>query len=1012
MSHRQGERRRITSFVLRCGTLVSILGTATAIALFDPVHLQAERLPLQIYNASNGLAHDRIRCVMADSRGFLWFCTADGLSRFDGSRFVNYGREHGLPHPEVEDIVEAGPGVYWVGTQAGLARLRAGSNASSGVETLPLKVYSLGADAPANHVFGLKMDRDGRMWIGTAGGLFVLDRPLDEPRFRRVEPDRSIMPFGEVRAFAEGPDRTLWIGTLSGLFHRLPDGRIMRDDAVPAAEQIHHLLVDRAGRIWAGVGIELRLVVRTAHSASPAMASPALPGAVRNLRETSDGHVWIATSSGLIEFDGEEFRAYSERHGLPNETINAIAEDRAGNVWIGTDAGGAVRLIRNGSVSFRESDGLRHNYVTWISQSRTGRLRAGGGWPVVNEFDGERFAASRFRIPGEVNLERVYDVLQDRRGDLWVGTPIGLLRFPDPVDLSRLPRVRPKAIYSIADGLPVARVAPSFEDSRGDVWMTAYVGSERRVVQWQRSTGRFHQFPDTDSPLVSLRGPAFAEDSTGTVWLGSSRGLARYRDGRFTNVAIKDENVAIPVTTVHVDPRGRLWVGTRGAGLFRSDDPLGERPGFTGYTAAHGLSSSTIWCLTDDGDNVYAGTARGVDRLDPASGHFKRFSVADGLAGSEVITAFRDREGALWFGTFTGISRLTARPRAAHGPPTVWIGGLRIGGLPQPLDLLGQAQVSMGRLAPRQNQVQIDYFGLSPASGEVLTYQYQLDGTQSAWSAPTLERTVNFAELSPGSYRFLVRAVNADGHASGMPASVTFAILPPVWKRAWFLATLGLLALASGYALHKYRVARLFEMERLRTRIASDLHDDVGSSLTQISMLSEIVRTRLANPGAQIADSLSRIGTLSRESVDSMSDIVWAIDPVRDLPAHLLQRMRRVANEILGSGGIQLHFTASGDASPHLNADVRHNVFLIFKEILHNIVRHADAATVSVGVTVTSRHLHLTVTDDGRGFEPALAADGQGLRSMRRRASSLGGSLDVASSPGAGTRVAFTLPVR
>ena len=1010
---RRQSGRRIKSLVLCRGTLVSILAAAIAIGVFGPVHLQAERLPLQIYNASNGLAHDRIRCVMADSRGFLWFCTADGLSRFDGSRFVNYGREHGLPHPEVEEIVEAGPGVYWVGTQAGLARLRAGSRAPTEVATLPLTVYSLGADASSNHVFALKVDRAGRMWIGTAGGLFVLDRPLDdEPRVRRVEPGPSTTPIGEVRALEEGPDGTLWIGTFSGLFRRLPDGRIIRDDTVPATDQIHHLLVDRAGRIWASVGIGLRLVVRTAHSASPAMTSPALPGVVRNLRETSDGHVWIATSSGLMEFDGGEFRAYSERHGLPNETINAIAEDRAGNVWIGTDAGGAVRLTRNGSVSFREADGLRHDYVTWISQSRTGRLRAGGGWPVVNEFDGERFTASRFRIPGEVNLERVYDVLQDRTGDLWVGTPSGLLRFPDPGDVAQLSRVRPKAIYSIADGLPVARVAPSFEDSRGDVWMTAYVGSERRVVRWQRSTGRFHQFPDTDSPLVSLRGPAFAEDSAGIVWLGSSRGLARYRQGRFTNVALEDESVAIPVTALHVDPRGRLWVGTRGAGLFRSDDPAAERPRFTRYISTHGLSSSTVWCLTDDGDNLYAGTARGVDRLDPASGQFKRFSVADGLAGSEVITAFRDREGGLWFGTFTGISRLTARPRPSHGPPSVWIGGLRIGGVPQPLDLLGQTHVSMGRLAARQNQVQVDYFGLSPASGEVLTYQYQLDGTRSAWSAPTLERTVNYAELAPGSYRFLVRAVNADGRVSPMPASVTFTILPPVWKRAWFLAMLGLLTLASGYALHKYRVARLFEMERLRTRIASDLHDDVGSSLTQISMLSEIVRTRLATPSAQIADSLSRIGTLSRESVDSMSDIVWAIDPVRDLPAHLFQRMRRVANEILGSGGIQLRFDSSGEATPHLNADVRHHVFLIFKEILHNIVRHSHAATVWVEVTVTSRQLHLTVTDDGRGFDPASAADGQGLRSMRRRASSLGGSLEIASSPGAGARVAFTLPVR
>src|SRR4029079_817077 len=139
------------------GARARILGIALLLGMAGSVDIQAERLAVQIYDASNGLAHNRIRCVVPDSRGFLWFCTADGLSRFDGSRFVNYGREHGLPHPEVEDIVEAGPGVYWVGTQAGLARLRAGSNASSGVETLPLKVYSLGADAPANHVFGLKM---------------------------------------------------------------------------------------------------------------------------------------------------------------------------------------------------------------------------------------------------------------------------------------------------------------------------------------------------------------------------------------------------------------------------------------------------------------------------------------------------------------------------------------------------------------------------------------------------------------------------------------------------------------------------------------------------------------------------------------------------------------------------------------------------------------------------------------------------------------------------------------
>ena len=236
--------------VVQRGT-ARIVVAAIAIALSGQV--QAERLPLQVYNASNGLAHDRIRCVLADSRGFLWFCTADGLSRFDGSRFVNYGPEHGLPHPEVEEIVEAGPGVYWVAAGGGLARLRADADPSSELKpvapnagsahrqdpgTLPFKVYPLGSDAAANQVATLRMDRSGRMWIGTTGGLFVLDQPLGEPRFRRVEPDPSTIRFGHVRAIAEGPDGTLWIGTLSGLFRRLPDGRIVRDRTVPADAEI------------------------------------------------------------------------------------------------------------------------------------------------------------------------------------------------------------------------------------------------------------------------------------------------------------------------------------------------------------------------------------------------------------------------------------------------------------------------------------------------------------------------------------------------------------------------------------------------------------------------------------------------------------------------------------------------------------------------------------------------------------------------------------------------------
>ena len=315
---------------------------------------------------------------------------------------------------------------------------------------------------------------------------------------------------------------------------------------------------------------------------------------------------------------------------------------------------------------------------------------------MLNEFDGERFTSGRFSIPGRVDSARAYDVLEDHTGDFWVGTPDGLLRFPGINSVAQLARTRPTAVYSIANGLPVARVTPAFEDSRGDVWMSAHLGNDRRVVRWQRSTGRFHQYPETDAPLVPLRGPVFAEDGAGTVWLGSGRGLTRHRDGRFTDIGIGngDEGRILRVTALHVDPRGRLWVGTQGAGLYRSDDPSVRTSPL--HRLHRGRRAEQRDCLVPDRRRgrklLRRDTTRGVDRLEPESGRFKHFSVADGLAGSEVIAAFRDRDGALWFGTFTGISRLIAQPDVARGPPTVWIGGLRIRGVAQPLELLGQSR--------------------------------------------------------------------------------------------------------------------------------------------------------------------------------------------------------------------------------------------------------------------------------------------------------------------------------
>jgi signal transduction histidine kinase len=313
-------------------------------------------------------------------------------------------------------------------------------------------------------------------------------------------------------------------------------------------------------------------------------------------------------------------------------------------------------------------------------------------------------------------------------------------------------------------------------------------------------------------------------------------------------------------------------------------------------------------------------------------------------------------------------------------------------------------------LAPSERRVAIGFFAITFASGEHLRYQYRLEGAGTDWSPPSTERVVHYSELAPGRYRFQVRAVTSATLAGVTPAAMDLVILAPVWQRWWFRAGivvgLTLLVLVG----HRYQVARLLETERVRTRIASDLHDDIGSSLSQIAILSEVARTS-AGDDPRVAAPLGRIATLSRESVDAMGDIVWAIDPHRDTPTHLAQRMRRLANDLLSARGIEVRFEISDARHPRLGADVRREVFLIFKEALHNITRHAQATRVEIVLSIAQHRLELVVQDDGCGFDSARARDGQGLRSMVRRAQGLGGTLAVTSADGRGARLGLSVPL-
>jgi signal transduction histidine kinase len=435
---------------------------------------------------------------------------------------------------------------------------------------------------------------------------------------------------------------------------------------------------------------------------------------------------------------------------------------------------------------------------------------------------------------------------------------------------------------------------------------------------------------------------------------------------------------------------------------------------FVSYSTVQGLSSDLTTSITEDlRGHIYVGTSQGLDELDPGSGVVKHYTTADGLASGPLLAAFCDYRSMLWFGTTKGLSRFLPRPEEVKAAPAILITKLHVAGSAQRVSALGETEVLLPKMSASQNQVQIDFVGLSFAPGEVLRYQYKLEGSDADWSAPTEQRTVNFANLAPRNYRFLVRTVNSEGVTSTTPAAVSFTILPPIWRRWWFATLAVLVVVLTTYALFRYRVARALELANIRTHIAADLHDDIGSNLTRIAILSEVAHSQLGNGNPQVESPLLSIANISRESVASMSDIVWAINPKRDTLLDLIQRMRRFATEVLTPRGIEFRFSApDADNDLKLGADLRREIFLLYKETLNNVVRHSKCARAAIEFQIERSWLVLTVRDDGRGFNLEEASEGQGLLSMTRRAARLGGEVRIDSKPGNGTTIYFRVPRR
>jgi signal transduction histidine kinase/streptogramin lyase len=740
------------------------------------------------------------------------------------------------------------------------------------------------------------------------------------------------------------------------------------------------------------------------------------------LFQSADGKLW-APGKGLFQFDPDaapnQPPVRRVANPFPGTLVGPIGEDRDGNLWIG--GGGAIKVTRHGFTRFSRSDGLRSFYSAALIEDRAGRvcfIVSDAERRTIHVWEGGKFTPVDFYLPpgftygwGDAQI-----TFQDHTGEWWTPTANGLLRFAAPAHITDLAHTPPKKIYTKRDGLPGQVVLRLFEDSRGDIWIGVYRGFAR----WDRKTGQIRSYGVADGlPLVterpaSLGTPLYiTEDRQGDIWVGFyPHGLARYHDGKFQFYSEADGLPKGQINWIYSDHLGRLWIASSQGGAARIDNLNATRPFSRTYTTAQGLSSNQIYTIVEDREGrIYLGGGRGVDRLNPDSGNVRHFTTVDGLPPVRVQHSLRDRSGTLWFASGFGLSRYVPEPDSAASPAAPLIRRLRIAGRPVSISELGESEISGLRLGAAQNNLRIEFGSLNFRSGEVLRYQYRLSGADVDWSLPSDERTVNYSNLTPGNYEFAVRAINGDGLVSASAAAIRFVIVPPLWRRGWAIALeLCLLALAI-YVAHWYRLRQLLQVERIRTRLASDLHDDIGSGLAEIAITSEVA---VADPNSA-RDIASRIGDRARNLREGMSDIVWSVDPRERSLADVISRIRQSVYGMLESNGRRVEFEAPENelaAAIALAPDRARHLLLICREMLTNIARHAGASEASFRIRLDSDALMIDVRDNGRGFNTEAAYTGMGLRNLQRRASEAGGDLVIDSSPGSGTRIRVRLPLR
>ena len=965
------------------GLLFALLTTPCLFAV-NP-NLSVDQYLHTTWTQEEGSALPPIEALAQTADGYLWLGTNKGLIRFDGMRFTEWSPSSGPPLPDlnVGRLHPASSGGLWVATAAGLLLVDRGRvRRYPALDKLPCPIITAIEEA-------------------RSGGLWILNSCPGTATLARLSADGTLQTFGigdglpsqRPRSLLQDLQGNLWIGTASAVCQWSPGSAavcsegsavgvslltegakgqlVIADDVktqvfrffnghvepvaprIPDTEFSRAMIRDRDGNIWIGTSGQGLLRYRGGRVDRFTRSEGLSSNVVNDLLEDHEGDIWVATARGIDRIRDPKVQLYSTLNGLSSDLINAVYGARDGTVWIGTSAGGLDRLDGEHVIAYSRAAGLPDRSVYSLYEDAAGKLWVATDYEVARQSGGrfvEVLAAS-----GQ-HLNRVFSIAGNPSGALWLANAQGLFNVRNGV---ARPVSVPGSDNTDIYGLLVARA--------GDVWLGHYRGGI--TVLCNGSAKHF----DGHDGLGSGPVRALYEDDDGTVWAGIGDGLSRFRDARWTT-----------------------------------------------WTAAQGLPEGGVQGIVDDeAGGLWLLTPAGVLRLTRASLdgpakplQFVLYGRTEGLRlgkGMPNPRLTRSRDGRLWLCTEDGVAAIDpARVKSNPVPPPVAIEQVIADG--KTLDTASAAEIAF-----RGHDLQIVYTGISLMVPERVRFRYRLYGLNSNWTDAGTRRNVAYVNLPPGHYRFQVVAANNDGLWNNAGADFALRVDPYFYQTKWFALLCLTSALLAIWSIHQLKVRRVVARLQLiaaeRVRFSRELHDSLLQGFSGVVFLLEAAVRQFEAAPVVSKQRLERALDQADQSLREAREMIVSMRIPALENSTLPEALRTTVTQMVAEVPMDFQFEIKGRVhqGPY---DVEANLFLIAREAVTNSLNHAAATRIRLELCYTPKELHMTVQDDGRGFDTEMAlskAGHWGFRGMRERARHIGAVFSVDTAPGRGTTVAIAV---